>query len=152
MKTNNLITTSQFKKTLVLSAALLVSSLSVQAADLVVEIDHINSDNGVVLAQVFSGKDNYKKGVAVDSQMLTAKTGSAQMTFKDLPAGEYAVRMFHDENNNQKMETNMFGMPTEGYGYSNEAVGNMGPAKYKKMAFTIAEEDTKVSTKVKMIY
>lgn len=152
MKNKNLITTPQIKKNLVLSTALLASSLSVQAADLVVEIDHINSDNGVVLAQVFSGKDNYKKGVAVDSQMLTAKTGTAQMIFKDLPAGEYAVRMFHDENNNQKMETNMFGMPTEGYGYSNEAVGNMGPAKYKKMAFTIAEEDTKVSTKVKMIY
>ena len=152
MKTKNLITTSQFKKTLVLSAALLVSSLSVQAADLVVEIDHINSDNGKVFAQVFLGAENYKIGKAAANQMLEAKKGPGQFVFKDLPAGEYAVRMFHDENNNQKMETNMFGMPTEGYGYSNEAVGNMGPAKYKKMAFTIAAEDTKVSTKVKMIY
>lgn len=55
--------------------------------------------------------------------------------FQNLPAGEYAVSVYHDENNNKKMDTNFFGIPKEGVGASNNARGHLGPPKYKDAKF-----------------
>ena len=136
------------KQVLVLSTVVFCA----ESADLQVSIDHINSNQGVILAQLFTSNENYKKAHSKENTMIPAKTGSGELLFKNLEAGEYVVRMFHDENNNKKMDTNAFGMPSEGYGFSNEAVGNMGPPKYKDMIVLIKEQDVLVKTKTKMIY
>jgi uncharacterized protein (DUF2141 family) len=57
---------------------------------------------------------------------------SAQVTFKDLPQGTFAVSVLHDENGNGKMDKNFVGMPKEGYGASNNP-------KKKKRAPTFDE-------------
>jgi uncharacterized protein (DUF2141 family) len=134
------------------SLVLIILAVTSHAAELQVNIDHVTNDKGTLLAQIFIGQDNYKKGIAQGNKMIPAKTGEATLLFDNLEPGEYVVRMFHDENNNQKMDSNAFGMPTEGYGFSNEAIGNMGPPKYKDMLVVITKEDTLVTTKAKMIY
>jgi len=135
-----------------ISLVLLTAVININAAELHVTIDHINNDNGTILAQIFEGPENFKNGKPKDSAMLSAKTGQATLSFNNLDPGEYVVRMFHDDNNNQKMDSNAFGMPTEGYAFSNEAIGNMGPPKYKDMVVVITKNDSKVKTKAKMIY
>ena len=132
--------------------ALITMVFNINAAELSVTIDNVNNDNGSILAQIFKGQDDFKKGIPKGSTMQPAKTGEATLTFNNLEPGEYVVRMFHDDNNNQKMDTNAFGMPIEGYAFSNEAIGNMGPPKYKDMVVVISKEDSKVKTKAKMIY
>ena len=139
-------------KLILLTLTLITTAININAAELHVSIDHVNNDKGMILAQIFTGQDNYKKGIAQGNVMVPAKTGKATLSFENLEAGEYVVRMFHDENNNQKMDSNAFGMPTEGYAFSNEAIGNMGPPKYKDMVVVIAKKDSKVTTKAKMIY
>ncbi len=52
-----------------------------------------------------------------------------------LKYGEYAVRVFHDENKNGKIDTNFLGIPTEDYGYSNDASGWFGPPSWEKAKF-----------------
>ncbi len=125
---------------------------SSQAAELQVKIDHISNDNGRVYAQVFAGADNYKNNKAQQSTMISAKKGQNNLSFKGLPAGEYVVQMYHDENNNQKMDRNAFGMPTEGYGFSNEAIGSMGPPSFEEMKVLIKDDDKVVKTSTKMVY
>lgn len=49
--------------------------------------------------------------------------------------GEYAVRVFHDENKNEKIDTNFLGIPTEDYGYSNDASDWFGPPSWEKAKF-----------------
>jgi len=44
---------------------------------------------------------------------------SAQVAFTDLHDGVYAVSVFHDENENQKLDKDFVGIPKEGYGASN---------------------------------
>ena len=129
-----------------------IASFSAQSAELLVSIDHIKSDNGTVLAQLFFGEENYQNKKSKEYAMLNAKTGQGELRFSDLIPGDYVVRLYHDENNNQKMDANAFGMPTEGYAFSNEAIGNMGPPKYKDMVVTIKADDQLVKTKAKMIY
>jgi uncharacterized protein (DUF2141 family) len=54
----------------------------------------------------------------VAAQKIAASGKEVVLKF-DLPAGEYAVQVLHDENDNGKLDTNFMGMPTEGYGFSN---------------------------------
>jgi uncharacterized protein (DUF2141 family) len=136
------------------TGALMMATLgaSVQAAELVVSVDSIKSDEGHLMAQLFAGEDNYNQGKAQASLMVAAKQGMGQLRFTDLAPGEYVVRMFHDENNNQQMDANTFGMPTEGYGFSNQAVGNMGPPQYRDMVVLIESEDEQAVTTALMVY
>ena len=127
-------------------------SINTYAANLNVTIDNINSGEGQILAQVFKGEDNYKNGKPVSSLILPAIKGENKFLFQNLSEGNYAVRLFHDSNNNNGLDTNVFGMPTEGYGFSNEAVGNFGPPKFSDMVIVIEKTSETIDTKVKMIY
>ena len=51
-------------------------------------------------------------------QIEVIKEKTAIITFTNLEAGEYAFSLFHDENENNQMDSNMFGIPKEGYGFS----------------------------------
>ena len=64
-------------------------------------------------------------------------SGETASHFKDLAPGRYAIKAFHDVNGDGKMATNPFGMPTEPFAFSNNAHGNMGPAKWADAAFEV---------------
>lgn len=140
-----------FRKPLLTSFILTLAG-AVNATELRISVDQIKNDQGTVYAQLFLGEENYKNNVAEDNAMMPAKTETGQFTFKNLKPGDYVIRLFHDENGNQQMDTNAFGMPTEGYGFSNEAVGNMGPPQYKDMVVSIKATEATVTTKAKMTY
>jgi len=55
-----------------------------------------------------------------------------------LPAGDYAIKAFHDVDGDGQMGKNPFGMPTEPFAFSNNAVGNMGPAQWGQARFTVS--------------
>jgi uncharacterized protein (DUF2141 family) len=61
------------------------------------------------------------------------------MTFTDLPAGEYAVKVFHDINSDSELNTSWIGWPKEPYGFSNDAPVNMGPPPYRLAAFRVKD-------------
>jgi uncharacterized protein (DUF2141 family) len=61
----------------------------------------------------------------------------AVFTLKDVPSGEFAISTFHDENGNEKLDTKMFGIPSERYGFSNDAVARYGPPELEEQLFTI---------------
>ena len=62
------------------------------------------------------------------------------------------MRFFHDENDNGELETNLFGMPTEGYGFSNNARPNLGPVSYDEVKFTLTDQQSSVSNTTNVIY
>jgi uncharacterized protein (DUF2141 family) len=43
----------------------------------------------------------------------------------ELLEGEYAISLYHDVNGNNKLDTGLYGIPVEGYGFSNHAKGAM---------------------------
>ena len=62
---------------------------------------------------------------------------TADASFPGLAPGRYAIKAFHDVDGDGKMATNPFGMPTEPYAFSNDAVGNAGPAKWAAASFDV---------------
>lgn len=90
-----------------------------QLASLEVTISGIKSAKGVIrLAICPSGAGFPDCGNrAVRTASLTIENGRASRTFADIPAGTYAISVFHDANSNNKLDTFM-GIPREGYGFS----------------------------------
>ncbi len=74
--------------------------------------------------------------VRIDPQTLRA-----QVTLNDLPPGVYAVSVFHDENMNGQLDKNVFGIPKEGYGASNNLRRSMGPPKFAESKFQLDQPE-----------
>jgi uncharacterized protein (DUF2141 family) len=64
------------------------------------------------------------------------KNGQATCVFSGVPAGTYAVAVFHAEHNETQMETGLFGKPKQGYGFSNNPSSTFGPPGFDSAAFT----------------
>ena len=109
-----------------------------QDVNLNVEIDGIKSEKGKILYSVFSDKEgfpgDYKR--ALKSGTAFIENGEAGIDV-DLPKGEYVVMVFHDEDDNDELKTNWFGMPKEGVGNSNN---HKGMPSYKKSVFKLSAD------------
>jgi uncharacterized protein (DUF2141 family) len=64
------------------------------------------------------------------------------VVLKNLKPGNYAFKYFHDENDDEKLNTNFVGMPKEGFGFSNNAKGTFGIPAFEKMIFEVTQSDT----------
>jgi uncharacterized protein (DUF2141 family) len=81
-------------------------------------------------------------GQPVAATAVSASGRTVVATFENLPAGDYGVKAFHDVNGDGEMNTNPFGMPVEPFAFSNNAVGNMGPARWDRARFAVSGETT----------
>lgn len=120
--------------------ALLLASTSVTAADLKVKISDVRVHTGTLSALLVNSDAAWNgKAEPVTGRIAKADTsGEVSLVFKDLAAGKYAIRVMHDENDNGKLDTNAVGMPTEGYGFSNNPVV-MRPATFEEATFEVTE-------------
>ena len=79
--------------------------------------------------------DGLQVGLDADRRGFEGRRGPAGLPG---PApGRYAVRAFADENGNGKLDTNLLGMPTERYGFSNDAKGNRGAPDFEAAAIGV---------------
>lgn len=92
---------------------------------------------GAVMVVLYDSEASYEGGQSMRALTLPADAPVVAV-FDDLPAGDYAVKAFHDVNGDGQMNVSPFGMPTEPYAFSNNAVGNMGPAKWDRAHFTVS--------------
>jgi uncharacterized protein (DUF2141 family) len=105
-----------------------------------VVITNLRSNKGHVLVSLFNSSagfpDNANK--ALRKVQLSINNNVATTNFSGLPAGNYAIGILHDENDDQKMNTNIFGIPKEGYGFSNNVMGTFGPPSFSRASFNHA--------------
>jgi uncharacterized protein (DUF2141 family) len=108
------------------------------AAALTVTFTGIETQQGAVMGAVFDSEDAYNgKGAPVRQIMVKADKAEVAAELAGLAPGRYAIKLFHDIDGDMKMGTNPFGMPTEPFAFSNNAKGNMGPAKWADAAFEV---------------
>jgi len=90
------------------------------------------------------------RAVHTQAADIDPQTLRAQVVFADLPAGVYAVSVFHDENMNEKLDKNFVGVPKEGYGASNNPKKKMGPPNFDETRFQLGVADQ--SVEIKLMY
>jgi len=112
-----------------------------------INISGMKSDKGDVFVAMYNSKDDFLKN-EFRTAITKVKSKKATVVFKNLPTAWYAITIFHDVNDNKKMDTNFIGIPKEPIGVSNDATGFMGPPKYKKAKFEV-KNDVTISIKIK---
>ena len=128
------------------AAALLLTAapaLAQTADNKVVLTFETGARTGMVMVALYDTAASFNGSGAGDravAQTAISASGRVVATFDNLPAGDYAVKAFHDVNGDGQMNTNTFGMPTEPYAFSNNAVGNMGPARWDRAHFAVSGE------------
>lgn len=123
-------------------AACAAVATSANAFELRVEVLNAKSDKGVVLGAVYGSEATWlHNGQAVQAAMDPAKEKSV-LVYRNLPAGQYAVSVFHDENGNTRLDTNPAGIPIERFGFSRDARGTMGPPKFGDAVIDVQADTT----------
>jgi len=128
-------------RTALLSLIILCSAGTAQAAELTLTILHA-AVSGPVRGMVFGDSDSFDRRespVAKFSQ--TSENGIVVVNVANLPPGRYAVALYQDRNGNDRLDKTMFGLPTEPYGFSNDASAPMGPPDFDEAAFVITQTE-----------
>ena len=113
------------------------------AQNLTVELRDIEKAEGHLYVAIYNSEETFmKKPLA--AFRVDVKDKVLSIPCQGLPAGSYAISLFQDENGNGKLDTAAFGIPTEKFGFSNDAQGVMGPPSYEKCRFTFSEDTTLV--------
>ena len=114
------------------------------AATLTVQVVGMHSSKGQVQCLLYAGGVGFpgKPDKAVAKVIVPIAGEAATCAFPNLAPGDYAIELFHDENGNGKLDTGFLGIPTEGFGTSNDAPEKFGPPKYADARFTVTGDQT----------
>lgn len=96
-----------------------------------ITIKGIEEVKGSVLVAVYNSEESFmKKQIA--SKKIKVSNNEVTLVFENVKSGDYAITTFHDENDNDKLDSNFVGIPKELYGFSNDAKGSFGPPSFEK--------------------
>jgi uncharacterized protein (DUF2141 family) len=123
---------------------------AVQNVNLTVKITGFEELKGKARIALWNNGDKFpdKDGKVYKSASINANASTLRYTF-NVPPGTYAVALFHDEDSDGELSTNFLGIPTEGYGFSNNVKPVFGAPSYDEAKFSI-QKDTEIE--IKLIY
>lgn len=130
--------------------ALSISSVGAQTNTLTVYVDNIATLKGRVHVGLYKDATTFpkKKYAFAGKEVSVNAVGTVEVMITDLAPGRYAVAVFHDTNNNGKLDTNVFGVPIEPYGFSKNAVAKWGSPKFESAAFSVSSPSEDIRIKL----
>ena len=134
-------------KTTVICLLMQVSNISLadmnnsDHGNLYIIVKGISSDDGTVMIALFNSRNDYEadgeKNNAFIAVSADVSNQSSEYVFKDIPYGEYAIKLFHDKNGNSKLDKNFFGGPKEPYGFSNNIQKKLSQPAWESVMFKV---------------
>jgi len=118
---------------------------SVSTGSLTVQITALENQRGSVRAALYSNEeafDNQKTDRAMGRIRSELSGSTCTFSWADLPYGVYALAIYHDVNDNGELDTNVFGIPTEPYAFSNKPSVKWRSPRFSEVAFQIEMPDT----------
>jgi uncharacterized protein (DUF2141 family) len=124
----------------IFSTLILCASLA-SGGTIHVRISGVHPLKGDVMIGLFKNQNRFpKSSKRFKSVHLDIHGKSLSYVFKNIPKGTYAIAVMHDKNRNGKLDTNFFGVPKEGYGFSNNIHPALRPATFKEAHFALRDE------------
>ena len=111
------------------------------------KVSNFKTIKGVLRVCITDKKDDFLKSCTF-SRTVVVKDEAVSLKIENMEKGNYAASVYHDENNNDILETTgLFGIPIEPYGFSNNPTMIFGPS-FKKSVFKMSS-DKNISIKLK---
>lgn len=128
--------------TTILSLALMLGGTieKPKTVTITVQIDGLKNKNGYVAIALFDGYGDFPEGEELVGKYVEADGSSIEVTFEGLEPGTYALAVLHDENGNEEMDYNEYGLPLEGFAFSNNAMGQEGPPSFSAASFEVSAD------------
>jgi uncharacterized protein (DUF2141 family) len=108
-----------------------------------VTVTGFESEEGQALVALFLDEKGWPddETSAFGGVVLPIREGEVVTEFNDVPAGPFAVSVFHDKNSNRVLDTGLMGIPSEDYGFSQGARGVLGPPSFAdaRLELTVGE-------------
>lgn len=109
----------------------------------IINLSGMQNTNGKVNVALYNSSSTFNDpNQAYRELFLNCTGGSMTITLDSLVQGEYAFAIFHDENNNQQIDQNFLSIPTEGFAFSNNAMGTFGPPNWTQSKFSVPASST----------
>ena len=135
---------------MVISFTFFVSIAYAQTGTLTAKISEIQGREGAISVGLYTSAETFPETEKSYNGRIIKVTGEkAVAMFEDIPAGTYAIAVFHDTNSNSKLDTNFLGIPNEGYAFSNNVLGTFGPPDFEDASFKL---DGNKTVEIKMGY
>jgi len=122
------------------------------AGNLTGQLTNLRGGRGACYLALFASADGFPRQAsqAVRTLRLPVSGATASFSFENLPPGSYALAVYHDENSNGKLDNNFLGLPTERYGFSNNARSMMfSPPSFGAARFVVAGAGTAIVVKLR---
>lgn len=135
---------------IVVFSALFSSENPKKNSKLTIHIDNIAVIDGTIKIGVFDTDSTFlDEDATIRNYSIDVNGASETFVIDDLPKGDYAISMYHDENSDGILNRNFFGIPKEPYGFSNNVKPKFSAPDYKDCKFSFFKDDT---LKIRLIH
>jgi uncharacterized protein (DUF2141 family) len=138
------------KRMIALCAMIGICTCGIAQSKLQVTVNNIKGEKGNIMVGLFDSDESFLKK-PLDGRMVKASGDSITVVFDNLKPGKYAISVLHDANTNKDLDQNKLGIPKEGFGFSNNATGALGPPSFEKALVDLIDQ-RKMDINIKMKY
>ncbi len=118
--------------------------------NLLVKVHGIQNTNGQIELSIYNDANVFPEvGKTYKMVRIDSKESEIIYEFKDLPAGEYAIATYHDENNDNECNTNLLGVPTEAFAFSNDFRPFLSAPDFSDCSFKVTQN---MELTIEMVY
>jgi uncharacterized protein (DUF2141 family) len=142
----------------VVTVVLIMLSLPAKAGELRITVEGIRSSKGTVLIGLYDSAGTFDRAIELSDKagflndpervagaaLRANTTMKSSVVFSNLEPGRYGIIVFQDENGTGQLDKNVWGVPTEPYGFSNNAQGSLGPPAFDEAAILFDGSDKAV--------
>lgn len=123
-----------------------LAGISYAGTRLVVEMDRLRDTEATVAVCVFASSSGFpndpKKALAC--QKVIPHGDTTTVSFENIPPEIVAVSAYQDLNGNHRFDKNLFGIPREPAGVSNNAPAHFGPPSFSDSSFAVSGPEQKI--------
>ena len=126
-------------------------SLSQSTSTVSLEVSSFKNTRGTLTCRLFTKASDFPDGEGISTVRVPIAGPNTGCTFSNIEPSTYALAVVHDENSNGKLDKNFVGVPSEGYGVSNNKTYALSAPKWDESVFTIVPNESK-TLQVKLRY
>ncbi len=123
------------------------------SSTLKLEFDQIRSNTGKIYVFIYNYENQYPENpylnFEIDKKMVSS-SGKLTFTIPDLMRGKYAISVLDDENSNEDLDV-FLGVPTEGYGFSNNIRPFLALPEYHELLFDLDSDKETLNLSIQYV-
>ncbi|MCP5063160.1 MAG: DUF2141 domain-containing protein [Ignavibacteriae bacterium] len=125
-----------FKESVFAISILFVSLTFAQDGNVYLNVWGFEKIEGELSIGLYKNSQTFlKRGQGVEGIHIKVSDSLVSYVFKNIPPDNYAIAIYHDENENRELDRNFLGIPNEDYVFSNYATGILGPPSFEAAMF-----------------